>query len=390
MKIAIVTGASTGIGKATAIRLAKDEFKILLVARSEEKLFAVKKEIEAKGGKAEVHTVDLNNLDSISDFISKIKSSYSEINALINIAGIWHNQDEAFAGIDFSEFDQNIILQTYNVGLIAPTLLVHGLTPLMPKGSKIVNLSGTFENGGKGWLPYFVSKKALEDFTFGLADELKEKEIYVNCISPSDTATEEYSRFFPEYIDEALSPEHVAEEISKLCKEENETTGTSKVIKKYIYNQNDINFLKKSIEKSKESFEKGYFPAGSLVVKGDKVISEEISSPYPDHRHADSKAVDNAFDQIRKPLENCTLYCSMEPCLMCICRAYWAGIRRIVYAIKKESLPKEYFESNHSNNELLERFNEKIEFVHVEELENEALVLVNQWRVNCKINTKSK
>ncbi len=77
----------------------------------------------------------------------------------------------------------------------------------------MINLSGTFENGAKGWLPYYVSKRALEDFTVGLAEDLKEKGIKVNAISPSDTQTEAYKRFFPEDAANAQTPETVAKVI---------------------------------------------------------------------------------------------------------------------------------------------------------------------------------
>lgn len=103
--------------------------------------------------------------------------------------------------------------------LTAPTLLSHALIPLIPTGSSIINLSGTFENGGKGWLPYYVSKRAIEDLTIGLADELKDKGINVNYVSPSDTATDEYKRFFPEDAEGGRrdsNPQHLAPQASTL------------------------------------------------------------------------------------------------------------------------------------------------------------------------------
>ena len=102
----------------------------------------------------------------------------------------------------------------------------------MKQKSKIINLSGTFENGSKGWLPYYVSKRGIEDLTIALSQELKEKSIQVNCISPSDTATEAYSKFFPEYIDEAIDPIEIAKKIVELCDENNTTTGKVIVMKK--------------------------------------------------------------------------------------------------------------------------------------------------------------
>ena len=106
------------------------------------------------------------------------------------------------------------------MGIIAPSLLTHAFIPLMSKGSRIINISGTFENGAKGWLPYYVSKKAIEDLTVGLSEDLKEKGILVNAISPSDTATDAYSKYFPQYINDANDPKEIAKFASYLCSEE--------------------------------------------------------------------------------------------------------------------------------------------------------------------------
>ena len=108
--------------------------------------------------------------------------------------------------------------------------LVHGLVNLMPKKSKIINISGTFESGAKGWLPYYVSKKAIEDLTIGLAQELECKDIQVNAISPSDCATFAYKKYFPQYINEAIAPEKIAQFVVDLCQKD--ITGKVFVLKK--------------------------------------------------------------------------------------------------------------------------------------------------------------
>jgi len=194
IKSAIVTGSSTGIGKATAIELAKNGYHVFLVARNVSKIKKVAQEISDNGGESTVAVTDLSDINSINSLIDLVHKSTNKVHAIVNIAGIWHGENEVFAGKDYSDFDQKVILDTYTVGFVAPSILVHGLLDKMNKGSKVVNLSGTFENGAKGWLPYFSSKRALEDFTVGLAEELQARDIQVNCISPSDTATEEYSR----------------------------------------------------------------------------------------------------------------------------------------------------------------------------------------------------
>ncbi len=229
-KFAVVTGASTGIGRAVAIELAKEGFYIALVGRANDKLLVTKNLIVKEGGQAEVILGDFSNIDSLRRLITTIKERTSNVDVLVNVAGIWHGKDEVYAGKDFESFEEKVILDTYSVGLTTPTLLACAFIPLMPEGSSIINLSGTFENGGKGWLPYYVSKRAIEDLTIGLSQELIDKGIKVNCVSPSDTATEEYKRFFPEDAEGAQTPEQVAKLFVELVKKD--VTGNVYVIKK--------------------------------------------------------------------------------------------------------------------------------------------------------------
>jgi tRNA(adenine34) deaminase len=140
----------------------------------------------------------------------------------------------------------------------------------------------------------------------------------------------------------------------------------------------DKEFLELAIKQSELSVRQGLFPSGALVVLKDKIIASETSDLYPGHQHAESKAVDNAFSK-KRTLKEATLYASMEPCLMCITRAYWVGIRRIVYAIRKNSVRQEYYERERDNEEIVGSFNESIEYLQISELEKEALRIVKTW-----------
>jgi len=232
-KYAIVTGSSTGIGRAIAIELAKEGAFIALIGRMHDKLLETKTLIKQAGGNAEVFIGDFTKLDSIQALIALIKQKTDKVDILVNVAGVWHGKDEVYANKDFESFSQQVILDTYSVGLTAPTLLSHAFIPMMPKGGKIINISGTFENGAKGWIPYFVSKKGIEDLTIGLAEELKNKDIQVNAISPSDTATEAYKKYFPQYIEEAIEPEEIGKFAVYLCSgEASGITGKVFVMKK--------------------------------------------------------------------------------------------------------------------------------------------------------------
>lgn len=242
MKTTIVTGASTGIGRATSILLSKNGYSVYLLARNKDKLEETKKLIADQNGQAEVVVTDLSSVDSINEAIKSIKEKTQGIDLLVNIAGVWHGENDVYAGKDFEIFDQKVIMETYRVGILAPTLLAHAFIPLMKAGAKIINLSGTFEDGAKGWLPYYVSKRAIEDLTIALSQELEGKDIQVNCVSPSDTATEAYGKFFPQYMENAIKPEEIAEKILELASPVNKNTGRVIIMKKNEEPRNGFHF----------------------------------------------------------------------------------------------------------------------------------------------------
>ncbi len=232
-KVAVVTGASTGIGRAIALELAKSGYSVFLVARSSGGLAETFDIITKAGGRAEIFTCDLAKTELVENLIKGIKAKTGQVDVLVNVAGVWHGKDEVYSCKDFETFSQDVILDTFFVGLISPTLLAHALVPLMPRNGKLVNISGTFENGAKGWLPYLNNKKGIEDLTIGLAEELREKGVQVNPISPSDTATEAYGKYFPQYMSEAIEPSEIAKQVVYLCSEKaNDITGKVFVMKK--------------------------------------------------------------------------------------------------------------------------------------------------------------
>lgn len=216
MKTAVVTGASTGIGRATAIELGSRHWQVFLTARNKPELEKTRDLVEKAGGKGIVIPADLSKARSVQKLIDQISSSTDQINMLANIAAIWHDKNQAFFEINLEDYPPEVITQTMFVGVTAPILLTRGLLPLMISGSHIINVTGIFSDGGAGWIPYYVSKRALEDFTVALSEELKSGSIRVNCISPSDTATEQYSKYFPKYAHTANTSEFVAKVITNL------------------------------------------------------------------------------------------------------------------------------------------------------------------------------
>lgn len=145
----------------------------------------------------------------------------------------------------------------------------------------------------------------------------------------------------------------------------------------------DKDYLKQAIELSKKSIRQGGFPVGALIIKNGVVISEGLSNGKNNKdatSHAEVEAIRQASQKLdSRDLFDCEIYSSMEPCLMCFSACYWAKIKKIVYAVSKEKLSKQHYEGLHSLEEINSRNNKQIEITHLEELEQEALEIINNW-----------
>lgn len=217
-RVSVVTGASIGIGRAVAVALAQAGYYVALTARSEDGLARTLDQIKANNGEGAVYPADLGDLNAVAALARAITSDLGTVDVIANVAGVWHDDEKAFQGPLLHETPQEQVLNVLDVGIRAPMVLTALLLPGMVerKNGHVINISGTFSDGAKGWLHYYVSKKALENFTVGLAQEYRDYEIQVNCVSPSDVATEPYKRFYPEYAESALAPEEVAEVVMTL------------------------------------------------------------------------------------------------------------------------------------------------------------------------------
>jgi len=141
--------------------------------------------------------------------------------------------------------------------------------------------------------------------------------------------------------------------------------------------------LKKAIELSKESVKQGGFPVGAIIIKNGVVVSQGLSNGKNNKdatSHAEIEAIRNASQKLdTRDLIDCEIYSSMEPCLMCFSASYWAGIKKIVYAIGKDKLSKQHYEGRYSIEEINLKNNRQLEIVHIEELEDEALSIIKNW-----------
>jgi NAD(P)-dependent dehydrogenase (short-subunit alcohol dehydrogenase family) len=217
-KTAVITGASTGIGRAIAVALAEQGAHTALLGRRMDHLRETSDLVRRVGGSAMVYKVDLQDALATQQIAARILDENDRLAVIANVAGVWHDDTKAYQGPLLHETPVEETLEVLRVGIEAPMVLTAKLLPPMVEAREghVVNVSGTFSDGGKGWLHYYVSKKALENFTIGLAQELRPFDMQVNCVSPADVATEAYARFYPDDAESALHPADVAEVVVNL------------------------------------------------------------------------------------------------------------------------------------------------------------------------------
>lgn len=152
---------------------------------------------------------------------------------------------------------------------------------------------------------------------------------------------------------------------------------------------NDKDYLKLAVEQAKKSVDEGGFPAGAVVVKDGKVISEGVSlgrKLNDPTEHAETSSIRKACKTLGSYLDGATLYGSLECCNMCFSVANWSGISRVVYGCRKtpEMVSKSYYEGLTDNKNLNDSNNRKIEIVFIPDFEQEMLDLVRIWEDKLK------
>ncbi|KAF2328081.1 SDR family NAD(P)-dependent oxidoreductase [Flavobacterium ginsenosidimutans] len=190
-KIALVTGASRGLGKDSALQLAKNGFDIILTYQTK-KEFAdqVAKEIESIGQKAFALPLDISSTAGFDQFVTEVKDVldaqfYSaKLDALVNNAGIGINQS-------FETTTEEILDAMANIHFKGPYFLTQKLLPLLNDGSSIVNTSsGLARFSFAGYSVYGAMKAAVDSLSRYQALELGSRKIRVNSVAPGAIETD--------------------------------------------------------------------------------------------------------------------------------------------------------------------------------------------------------
>ena len=185
-KTAIVTGASRGIGKAIALRLAAAGAKVACVARSADKLKETADAIAAAGGTAEVHPCDVTDSASVSKLVEDLAEKWGGIDIVVNNAGI--TKDTLIPRMEDDMWDQVIATNLRSVFLFTRSA---SLVMMRKRSGRIINISSVSGlMGNAGQANYSASKAGVIGFTRTVAQELASRKVTVNAICPGFIASE--------------------------------------------------------------------------------------------------------------------------------------------------------------------------------------------------------
>ena len=178
--VAFVTGASQGIGRTSALRLAKEGAAVAVAARNQEKLHALASEITATGGQAAAFPLDVADEEQVKTAIKAAIAQFGKIDILVNNAGITRDQ----LVMRMKRADWDAVLQT---NLTSAYLCVQQVIPSMLKQrwGRIINVTSVFgQMGQAGQANYAASKAGLIGLTMAIAREVGSRNITCNAVAP--------------------------------------------------------------------------------------------------------------------------------------------------------------------------------------------------------------
>ncbi len=224
-RVALVTGASQGIGRACALRLAQSGATLALAARNQEKLNDLATQIAAAGGKAEAFPLDVGDEEQIKSTFKAVIERFGKIDILVNNAGITRDQ----LVMRMKRVDWDSVLNTNLTSAYLCTQQAIG-SMLKQRWGRIINITSIFgQMGQAGQANYAASKAGLIGLTMAVAREVGSRNITCNAVAPGFIETAMTSVLKDDFKENAVkmiplgrvgSPEDVAGAVAFLASEE--------------------------------------------------------------------------------------------------------------------------------------------------------------------------
>jgi len=224
-RVALVTGASQGIGRGCALKLAASGATVVLAARNEERLAELVREIETGGGKAFAFPVDVADEEQVKTAFKSALGQLGKIDILINNAGI--TRDQLVMRMKRADWDAVL-----NTNLTSAYLCIQQVigSMLKQRWGRIINITSVFgQTGQAGQANYAASKAGLIGLTMAIAREVASRSITCNAVAPGFIETSMTSGFSEDFKQNALkmiplgrvgTPEDVASAVAFLASEE--------------------------------------------------------------------------------------------------------------------------------------------------------------------------
>jgi NAD(P)-dependent dehydrogenase (short-subunit alcohol dehydrogenase family) len=207
-KVALVTGASRGIGRAVAAALAADGWRVVATARSQKALESLDDEIRKAGGEATLVPLDIKDFDGIDRLGAALYERFGRLDGLVSCAGVLGDLTPV------AQARPAMFNEVIAVNLVANQRLIRAMDPLLraaPAARAVFTTSGAARSGRGFWGPYAASKAGLEALVIAYAKEIAITPIKVNLLDPGPTKTAMRYKAFPGEDQSTLTtPEDVA------------------------------------------------------------------------------------------------------------------------------------------------------------------------------------
>lgn len=214
--VALVTGASRGIGKAVALELARRGWRVIAVARAQKALEQLDDVIKSEGGEATLAPLDLKDYDGIDRLGGALFERFGKLDGLAACAGALGSLTPVH------QATPGIMDETIAVNFLANQRLIRSMHPLLraaPAGRAVFLTSGASKNPRAYWGPYAATKAALDALIVCYAQELAVTPVRANLFNPGPTRTSMRAKAFPGEDPQTLpAPEEVAPAICDMLK----------------------------------------------------------------------------------------------------------------------------------------------------------------------------